>query len=227
MKFLYKKLIIVFIIGMILTGGIAAYATYNYYAKDISYTKSNGDKISVEDALNELYEIKKDYIKPSGTKTITEKENTIDVSNYQYADTTGLYTQIEYEQYGQTQYAAGVSANENAVANAEGFKTGIYNNESVEAHWINCGFRPRYIVISFETIGKTNDAVFFYKEEISTTKSYMAKTDTQTFPEEYIMEGKNATIASNALRHIYGVDDTGFGFYFDKSGRRIYWSAFK
>lgn len=40
-------------------------------------------------------EIPEGYIKPSGTIAITEKSDKIDVSNYQYADTMGLYTKEE------------------------------------------------------------------------------------------------------------------------------------
>lgn len=99
MEFIKKntKLIITFILGIIVASGITAYATYNYFAKDINYTKSNGAEITVEQALNELYEMKKDYIKPNGTKTITEKSSQIDVSSYRYADTTWLYTASEIQ----------------------------------------------------------------------------------------------------------------------------------
>ncbi len=57
MKNLNNKLKIILIIALtsILVGGLSSYATYNYLAKDISYTKSNGTIVSVENALNELY----------------------------------------------------------------------------------------------------------------------------------------------------------------------------
>lgn len=41
---------------MILTSCISIYATYNYFAKDVSYTKADGTEINVEEALNELYQ---------------------------------------------------------------------------------------------------------------------------------------------------------------------------
>lgn len=57
MKIGKKTLNIIFIIciTVILASGISVYATYNYLAKDVSYVKSNGEELSVEEALNELY----------------------------------------------------------------------------------------------------------------------------------------------------------------------------
>ena len=57
MKFLKQniKTILVIIITATLVGGTTAFATYNYLAKDVWYTKNDGTKISVEDSLNELY----------------------------------------------------------------------------------------------------------------------------------------------------------------------------
>ena len=56
MKFIKKniKLIIGIMIGMLLVSGISVYATYTYFATDVSYTK-DGEEISVADALNYLY----------------------------------------------------------------------------------------------------------------------------------------------------------------------------
>lgn len=53
------KVILAIIITTILVGGTTAFATYNYFAKDIEYEKSDGTKISVESALNELYKKEK------------------------------------------------------------------------------------------------------------------------------------------------------------------------
>lgn len=57
MKIGKKTLNKIFIICItaILASGISVYATYNYLAKDVSYIKSNGEELSVEEALNELY----------------------------------------------------------------------------------------------------------------------------------------------------------------------------
>ena len=49
------KMIITILIIIILVSGLSVYATYNYLAKDIGYTKGDGTTISVEKALNELY----------------------------------------------------------------------------------------------------------------------------------------------------------------------------
>ena len=84
------KLIIGIIIGAILISGISVYATGQYLASQVDYNKNGQAKVS--DALDDLYSKV-----PSGTKTITEKGNQIDVSKYQYADTTGLYTLSEVQ----------------------------------------------------------------------------------------------------------------------------------
>lgn len=42
-------------ISIVLTACISVYATYQYFAKDVSYTKLDGTEISVQEALNELY----------------------------------------------------------------------------------------------------------------------------------------------------------------------------
>ena len=57
MKSLKKniKFIIVIIVGMILVSSISVWATYNYLGSDVSYMKVNGTKLSVQDALDELY----------------------------------------------------------------------------------------------------------------------------------------------------------------------------
>ena len=88
MKFLKEKkgIIISFIIGVILASSIAVYASIS--ASEVDY--KNGQKVS--QALDDLYSKV-----PSGTKTITTKESNIDVSKYQYADTTGLYTLSEVQ----------------------------------------------------------------------------------------------------------------------------------
>ena len=49
------KVIIGFILGVILASEITIYA-YSYLSGDIKYTKKNGTEISVENALNELYD---------------------------------------------------------------------------------------------------------------------------------------------------------------------------
>lgn len=56
------KIIVAFIIGVILASGISVYA-YSCYSSDISYKKVNSEEeISVEEALNELYERKLDSL---------------------------------------------------------------------------------------------------------------------------------------------------------------------
>lgn len=52
------KIIIAFIIGVILASGITVYAT-SYFAKDISYTRQGTEVSNVQEALNDLYSMKK------------------------------------------------------------------------------------------------------------------------------------------------------------------------
>ena len=75
----YKKVIIGIIIGGIFASGITAYATYSFFATDISYTRNN-TTMSVSSALDQLY---------------TMKDN--------------KYTQQEYTSYGNTKYQEGVT----------------------------------------------------------------------------------------------------------------------
>lgn len=88
MKMLKNKLkiILVIVITAILFGGLGVYATYNYLASDVSYTR-DGTTMSVEDALNDLYK----------TKTKITKLNVtgsgIEYSNYYYFYIT------DYENY--------------------------------------------------------------------------------------------------------------------------------
>lgn len=56
------KLLIVIFISIIVTNGISVFATYNYFAKDVEYIKTDGIKINVEEALNELYTNRKTIV---------------------------------------------------------------------------------------------------------------------------------------------------------------------
>lgn len=49
------KIILILTITIIITSSITAYATYKYLAKDITYTKEDGTNVSVQEALNDLY----------------------------------------------------------------------------------------------------------------------------------------------------------------------------
>ena len=76
------KLIIGIIIGMIIVSGLSVYATYQYLASEIEYT----DGVSVEDALNELYQNKKETsdetksITQNGNQTLDKYYNKLDVN---------------------------------------------------------------------------------------------------------------------------------------------------
>lgn len=71
MNFLKKnsKLMIGIIIGMLLTSSISVYATYSYFATDVKYAR-NEQEMNVAQALNELYENKKDTSELANLKAI-------------------------------------------------------------------------------------------------------------------------------------------------------------
>ena len=46
---------ILFFLIILITNCISVYSAYTYFAKDIIYTKKDGSKIDVENAINELY----------------------------------------------------------------------------------------------------------------------------------------------------------------------------
>lgn len=69
------KLIIIIMV-FILINCIGVYAAYNYFAKDVVYTKSDGTEISVEAALNELYEKYMNNHIETGEINVTLKRNT-------------------------------------------------------------------------------------------------------------------------------------------------------
>lgn len=60
-------IILILLISAIIVSGLSVYATYNYLASDISYAKSNGTTVSVENALNDLYILKNCYIDTNWT----------------------------------------------------------------------------------------------------------------------------------------------------------------
>lgn len=61
------KIIIGIVVGIIIVSGISVYATVNVLASDVEYTKKDGTKVSVQEALNELYDEKKDLKIITGT----------------------------------------------------------------------------------------------------------------------------------------------------------------
>ena len=135
------------------------------------------------------------------------------------------YNESEYTAYGNTRYNAGLAANESAISSTYGYKYGTYTCSGAdEKKWFDVGFKPRYVIISLENVdGTRNAAVLSYKQNVSTTKSYRTNVnDASTVT--ITMEGKNGTISSLET-HIYGVDNTGFGFYFRVADRTIYWVA--
>lgn len=50
------RIVLTIVVIAILAGGISVYATYNYLASEVKYTKEDGTETDVEKSLNELYE---------------------------------------------------------------------------------------------------------------------------------------------------------------------------
>lgn len=77
------KIILVIVISIIFASGLSVYATYNYLAKDIKYTKIDGTETNVESSLNELYSLYNNEIKYIDRIVASKKEtsNAISISN--------------------------------------------------------------------------------------------------------------------------------------------------
>jgi len=100
MKFVKKniKLIIGMILGTLLVSGISVYATYNYLATDVIYTRDGVEK-NVGEALNELY-------------------------NRQKETSDKKYTETEYQNYGKSQYDKAMTEHNYYVNDSFTIKTG-------------------------------------------------------------------------------------------------------
>ncbi len=72
-------LITVMVIGILIGSVSSIYAIYKYSSKDICYIKSDGNEISVEDALNDLYKTKFDGMQRRESNQIPEGVNEIKV----------------------------------------------------------------------------------------------------------------------------------------------------
>ena len=131
MNFVKKNLKwIITIIGVIIvTTGISVYATGQYLASQVNYTRDN-ETITVNSALDELYgKI------PSGTKTI-EANGTYDVTNFATAVVQNLYTKQQYD-------AATASTNYWKYDKLKISKSDISNYEYI------CGFSPKFVYIHY------------------------------------------------------------------------------
>lgn len=85
MKRLKNKflIILVIVIIVILISGFSVYATYKYLASDVNYTKTNGETVSVESALNDLYEKNnKVILSINQTVTLTTDYTSTTIPNY-------------------------------------------------------------------------------------------------------------------------------------------------
>ena len=139
-----KKIIAAFAAGAIIFSGVG-YATNEYVAGSIRYTKSGASSsISVADALNELYDMKKNFVKPEGTKTI-EANGTYNIANYENVVVQNLYTKSQYD----NNYNSGYNAGRND--NTGYLKTGVtltHNNISELAYY-ELGFEPSFVCIMY------------------------------------------------------------------------------
>ena len=85
MNKLIRSRIFFFILGAVIFGGISSVLAIQLYARDINYTKSDNTTISVETALNELYENTKNitYVYGSNNREdgVTEIEILHDCDN--------------------------------------------------------------------------------------------------------------------------------------------------
>ena len=181
MNFVKKNLKwIITIIGVIIvTTGISVYATSTYLASQVEYNKNGQAKVS--DALDDLY----NKI-PSGTKTITEKGSQIDVSKYQYADTTGLYTLSE------VQSGKGTSWNN---GNGTSTSTGLY---SFDIKIIN----PSKIILILKDTGYENNCMNII--------NYFIKNSNDTYTR--IHNGGSDNIYPNVMNNSIFSMDLGSGF---------------
>lgn len=75
------KIVLIIIICEIILNGVCIYATYKYFAKDIIYTKKDGAEISVEEAINELYEKNTKNIYKFGTNNGSDGIQTIEIEH--------------------------------------------------------------------------------------------------------------------------------------------------
>ena len=142
------KFIIIIIIIIVITGGISVYATSEYMASLIIYKND----VSIANALDDLYSKL-----PNGTIPITTKDNQIDVSAYQYADTTEMYTSSEYTDYGTQRYNEGYTEGRNSVGGYEVVKTGSYTSSSISVS-SNTGAWTKIDI----PLGQTYSNVYFY-----------------------------------------------------------------
>lgn len=117
------------------------------------YIKPSGKKTIVKNGEYDVAEYEKVNVnvptyEENSTKRITEKSNKIDVSKYQYIDTTELYTASEATGEG-THWASGI----------------VIASEGVNP--IKVGFTPSRFVIT-----KDNGATLVYNSSKSTNKTY-------------------------------------------------------
>lgn len=123
------RVIIGFVVGVILASGVTVYA-YSYIAKDVMYTKKDGSEISVDQALNELYE--RENIKYT-LKRVSLGE-TSGTNTTRYYDATGIpnYQNLTVDNFSlsTTYIDSGSSAGTYCGTTYKGCENASYNSQT-------------------------------------------------------------------------------------------------
>ncbi len=167
MKFIKKniKIIIGFIVVAILASGITVYATYKYFATDVSYTK-DGTEISVAQALNELYKNKKEttdetlQITTNNKYSLGKYYNNIDVNvpiPEGYIKPSGTFNIDRNGDYSVSSYE---NVKVNVTVNGWTYVELDIPEDGSDTVY-NCGYKPEFICGYVENKDKTSRLPFF------------------------------------------------------------------
>lgn len=169
------KRIVLIIILILISSGIGVFATYNYLASDVKYT----DDKSVADALNDLYEKKKNYILPNGIINITENGNH-DVANYSTANInvipqnseiiyesstegTETYTikETDVEKYSML-FVVLASGNDTGASTTQTFSSTATLNKLLDNAYTTNGYGRLWLSIGYVTNFSKNDTITMF-----------------------------------------------------------------
>lgn len=127
-------------IVLLLVSSASVFATYTYMANNISYTKTNGTKTTVENSLNELYSLynKRDLLWVNSNSSIefnSQKIN-LDLSNYTAIIIMGKYSTTSETTKSYSYIEIGKSE-----------KLEIYNSSGIDSTFRNINVSPDGIEI--------------------------------------------------------------------------------
>lgn len=131
MKFIKNnmKFFVINIVIVALFSSFSIYATYTYYSKDISYKKSDGTIVSVESALNELYQSNKSQANLRNELSIKESAEETIAWNDTNSKTIKIRYQVEKDcNYVCFGYASNVSYLTSCSLSTSGNNSIIYGN---------------------------------------------------------------------------------------------------